>query len=48
MMRHLLQYISTDEHVADMLTKPLLGTNLEWSKCFYPVVIIDVFPSRGK
>jgi hypothetical protein len=48
MMRRLLQYIATDKQVAEMLTKPLLGTSLEWLKCFSPTVRIDVFPSNGK
>jgi hypothetical protein len=45
MMRHLLQYIATNEQVADMLTKPLSGTSLEWYNFFSPVVRIDLFPS---
>jgi hypothetical protein len=48
MMRHFLQYISTDKQVADMLIKPLLGTSLEWSKCFSLVLRSDVFPNSGK
>jgi hypothetical protein len=48
MTRHLLQCIAIDEHVADMLTKPLSGTSLEWFKCFYLVVRSDVFPNSGK
>jgi hypothetical protein len=49
MMRHLLQYIATDEHVADMLTKPLVRDKLGVVQMFFsPVVRSDVFPSRGK
>jgi hypothetical protein len=44
MTRHLLQYIATDEQVADMLTKPLSKVKFEYFRDKLGVVQKD-FPS---
>ena len=42
-----LQYVTTDEHIADVLTKPLAKVKFEYFREKLGVLQIDV-PSKGK
>ena len=42
-----LQYVAMDEHIADVLTKPLARVNFEYFRENIGVLQIEV-PSKGK
>ena len=42
-----LQYVATDEHISDVLTKPLARVNFEYFREKLGVIQIEV-PSKGK